>query len=63
MTARRNIKEPPESDDVAVSVMRTPELRREPGILGKTDCGGALGMPYLRLLLGHVHRQFDELPH
>ncbi len=36
--------------------------RRRQGLRGGREGHRALGLPDLRLVLGHVHRQFDELP-
>ena len=36
--------------------------RRRPGLRRGRQGDRALGLPDLRLVLGHVHRQFDELP-
>ena len=38
------------------------EARRPKNSDAEVNADGALGLPDLRLLLGHVHRQLDELP-
>ena len=37
--------------------------RRRASAMSEGRCRGALRLPDLRLVLGHVHGQFDELPH